>query len=139
VAGHQEAFSDQESRLLDTVESLFAERLFQPPDLDEVPACVGSTPKETGRLIQLLVQHDRLVRVAGNLVFHKKAVERAREVVLQHFRSDNRLESVKFKYLIDTTRKYAIPLLDYLDRIGVTSRVGNTRFPGGSRNAGPRT
>ncbi len=139
VTGHREAFSDQESRLLETVESLFAEHLFQPPDLDEVPARIGSTPKETGRLVQLLVQHDRLVRVAENLVFHKRAVERAREAVLQHFRSDNRLESVKFKYLIDTTRKYAIPLLDYLDRIGVTSRVGNTRFPGGSRNAGPRT
>ena len=37
------------------------------------------------------------------------------------------LESVKFKYLLDTTRKFAIPLLDYFDRTGVTRRVGYTR------------
>lgn len=138
VRGHQQAFSEQESRLLEKVESLFAEKLFQPPDLDDVPVRVGSTAKEIARIIRLLVEHDRLVRVADGLVFHKKAVERAREVVIEHFRTDSRLESVKFKYLIETTRKYAIPLLDYLDRIGVTSRVGNTRFPGGSRNAGSR-
>jgi hypothetical protein len=35
---------------------------------------------------------------------------------------------VKFKYLVDTTRKYAIPLLDYFDKIGVTRRVGYTRL-----------
>jgi hypothetical protein len=38
------------------------------------------------------------------------------------------LESVQFKYLLETTRKYAIPLLDYMDKIGVTTRSGNTRY-----------
>ena len=46
-----------------------------------------------------------------------------------HFRKEGRLESVQFKYLLDTTRKFALPLLDYMDRIGVTRRVGNTRYP----------
>jgi hypothetical protein len=36
---------------------------------------------------------------------------------------------VQFKYLLDTTRKFAIPLLDYMDKLGLTRRVGNTRFP----------
>jgi hypothetical protein len=44
-------------------------------------------------------------------------------------RKEGRLESVQFKYLLDTTRKFALPMLDYLDRAGVTRRVGNTRFP----------
>jgi len=35
---------------------------------------------------------------------------------------------VDFKYLIDTTRKFAIPLLDYMDKIGFTRRMGNTRY-----------
>jgi hypothetical protein len=42
-----------------------------------------------------------------------------------------RLESVQFKYLLDTTRKYALPLLDYLDKVGVTRRNrDNTRHLG---------
>ena len=64
----------------------------------------------------------------GGLLFHHEAITRARELVLTHFRKESRLESVDFKYLLDTTRKFALPLLDHLDRIGVTRRVGNTRY-----------
>ena len=46
-----------------------------------------------------------------------------------------RLESVQFKYLLDTTRKFALPMLDYLDRLGATRRVVNTRYPRNSPSA----
>jgi len=36
-------------------------------------------------------------------------------------------DEVQFKYLVDTTRRDAVPLLDYFDRIGLTRRAGNTR------------
>jgi selenocysteine-specific elongation factor len=55
-------------------------------------------------------------------------VARGREILEAHFRKQSRLESVEFKYLLDTTRKFALPLLDYFDRVGVTTRVGNTRY-----------
>jgi selenocysteine-specific elongation factor len=139
VTGHRETFSEQESRLLEAVEKAFADQLFHPPDVDQVPAQVGLSAEEVKRAIRLLMEHDRLVRVSEEVIFHKKAIDRAREVLIEYFRTQNRLDSVQFKYLIDTTRKYAIPLLDHMDRIGVTSRVGNTRFPRGSKHAGQGT
>ena len=70
------------------------------------------------------------------LLFHKEAVARAREILVEHLRKEGRLESVQFKYLLNTTRKYALPLLDHFDRIGVTRSVGNTRHAGpGARAA----
>jgi len=66
--------------------------------------------------------------VGEGLLFHCVAVERAREVLIEHLRKEGRLESVDFKYLLDTTRKFAIPLLDYFDRVGILRRVGNTRY-----------
>ncbi|NLF08609.1 MAG: hypothetical protein GX594_11625, partial [Pirellulaceae bacterium] len=45
-----------------------------------------------------------------------------------HIGEKGRLESVDFKYMLDTTRKYALPLLDHFDRVGLLRRVGNTRF-----------
>ena len=62
-------------------------------------------------------------------MFHQEAIDRAQAILLAHFAKKGRLESVDFKYLLDTTRKFALPLLDYLDRLGLTRRVGNTRFP----------
>ena len=76
----------------------------------------------------ILVDHERLVRLPEGLLFHRQAIARAREIVIEFMRKEGKLESVKFKYLLDTTRKFAIPLLDHMDRIGVTQRVGNTRY-----------
>jgi len=68
------------------------------------------------------------VRVDNDLLFHREAIEQAREMLTTFIKKEGGLESVKFKYLLDTTRKFAIPLLDYFDRIGVTRRVGYTRL-----------
>ena len=48
--------------------------------------------------------------------------------LLAHFAKADRFESVQFKYLLDTTRKYALPLLDYFDKINVTRHAGNTPY-----------
>ena len=48
--------------------------------------------------------------------------------MVEHIEKEGRLESVQFKYLVDTTRKFALPLLDYFDRVGLLRRVGNTRY-----------
>ena len=66
--------------------------------------------------------------VGEGLLFHREAVERARRLLVEHIQKEGRLESVQFKYLVDTTRKFALPLLDYFDRSGLLRRVGNTRF-----------
>ena len=81
------------------------------------------------RLLKLLCEHGRLVRVADDLLFHREAIDRARELLVAQLRKEGQLESVKFKYLLDTSRKFAIPLLDYFDRTGVTRRVGLHALP----------
>jgi selenocysteine-specific elongation factor len=65
-------------------------------------------------------------------------VDRAREILVDFLREEGRLESVRFKYLLDTTRKFAIPLLDYFDKIGVTRRSGNTRYLRAPAGNGPQ-
>jgi selenocysteine-specific elongation factor len=129
LATHRAAFADADSKLLDAVEALFREKGFHPPGLDEVAQQMGVPANRIEKLVGLLREHERLVQVDVAVVFHREAVDRARELLAAHFTKEGRLESVDFKYLLDTTRKYALPLLDYFDRIGVTRRVGNTRFP----------
>ena len=73
-------------------------------------------------------EQQRLAPVGEGLLFHREAVERARRLLVEHIRKEGRLESVDFKYLLDTTRKFALPLLDYFDRTGLLRRSGNTRF-----------
>ena len=125
---HCETFSDDEQKLLRSVESLFKNRPFNPPKFQEVTEHTKATPEKVQKILRILIEHERLVRVENDLLFHSEAVEQARQLLISFINKEGQLESVKFKYLLDTTRKFAIPLLDYFDRIGVTRRVGYTRY-----------
>lgn len=125
---HRETFSDAEQQLLRKVESLFKTRPFKPPKLDEITKEFSSKPQEIEKALKILTEQEQLIKVDKDLLFHSEAVQRARDLLTDYINKEGGLESVKFKYLLDTTRKFAIPLLDYFDRIGVTRRIGYTRL-----------
>jgi len=125
---HCESFTEAQQKLLTTVESLFSARLFNPPKLEEIVQDTAASLEEAEKTIKILIEQEQLIQIERNLFFHRKAIDKARELLIDYIEKEGLLESVKFKYLLDTTRKFAIPLLDYFDRIGVTKRVGNTRY-----------
>ncbi len=113
------------------VESLYEGQAFKPPKLMDVMNQCMLNAKDTDDIIRLLVQHKKLVRVDGDMYFHTHAIEEARRRAVAHLNTEGSLQSVDFKYLLDTTRKFAIPLLDYFDNIAVTRRApDNTRYLG---------
>ena len=125
---HQETFSEDEQILLQQIETLFRNHPFNPPKFEEVTQHTKAAPDKVQKILQILIEQERLVRVEKDLLFHSDAIEKAREFLISFIKKEGKLESVKFKYLIDTTRKFAIPLLDYFDRIGLTRRAGYTRY-----------
>jgi len=125
---HREQFQDAEQQLLQNVEALFRSHLFDPPGPAEIAVQMRVAPPQVQRVLRILGEQQRLVRVDQDLFFHTEAVAAAKERLVSYIRETGGLESVKFKYLLDTSRKYAIPLLDYFDKIGVTRRVGYTRL-----------
>ena len=125
---HREQFNDAEQQLLNEVDSLFRSHPFDPPDPEGLVQRFRVPAAQIQRALRVLAEQQRLVRVDQKLLFHAEAVAIARERLIAHIREHGGLESVKFKYLLGTTRKYAIPLLDYFDKIGVTRRVGYTRL-----------
>jgi selenocysteine-specific elongation factor len=128
LASHTVALSDKAQETVARVERIFVERLYTPPVADETAAALGMAKRDVEAAEKVLIERGALVRVSPEFLFHKSAVDAAREKVLAHIVEKGSLPSVDFKYLVDTTRKYAIPLLDYFDKIGVTLRIGNTRY-----------
>ncbi|MFC1652261.1 selenocysteine-specific translation elongation factor [Planctomycetota bacterium] len=127
---HREQFSEGEQDLCTRIESLFHNQPFNPPKPTEVASSLRVDTGEVDRALRILTEQQRLVRIDQKLLFHADAIADARSRLIATIREKGELESVAFKYLLDTTRKYAIPLLDYFDKIGVTRRVGNTRYLG---------
>lgn len=128
LPSHRENLAGPDQQLFDAIDALYRQRLFNPPGEDELAAATGARPPDVQRVLKILLEHERLIRTPDGPLFHKEAVEKAREILVATLKQEGKLESVRWKYLLNTTRKYAIPLLDYFDRIGVTRRLNNTRY-----------
>lgn len=130
LPAHSEQFDPAQQALLEKTESLFKNQPFKPPKVEDLPGLLRCGVKEANATVKILSEQQRLVRVDAKMLFHADAVEEAKRRITDHVNGQGagRLESVDFKYLVDTTRKFALPLLDYMDKIGHTRRVGNTRY-----------
>lgn len=125
---HEACFSEADQAAVERVDTLFAAKLFAPPNREDACRLCELSAADFERLSALMCERRTLVRVSPKLLFHADAIAEARERLEAHIGEHGKLESVDFKYVLETTRKYAISLLDHFDRIGVTTRSGNTRF-----------
>ena len=128
LAAHSVALTDEESRARDAMVDIFREAAMTPPDLSSLAAKVRMPQEVVNRIATLLVRRAVLVR-AGDLLFHESALKQLKSDV-QSLKQSGTAETIdvgSFKDRYNITRKYAIPLLEYLDRERVTRRVGDTR------------
>jgi len=88
----------------------------------------GAIPLEKGRdLVKLLLDLGELVKISRDIFIASSALERIRKRIANFFSQKETLTIGEFKDLFGVSRKYAVPLLEYLDSLGVTRRVGNIR------------
>jgi selenocysteine-specific elongation factor len=79
------------------------------------------------KIVTLLLRDKVLIKISDDLVFHRSALEALRRQIAAYKLQSSKIDVAKFKELTGITRKYAIPLLEYLDRKRVTKRVGDAR------------
>ena len=98
------------------------------PSVKEVLTKLAIEAKRAERLLQILLREKILVRVSPELVFHRDALAQLKARLGGYKQSKgDRISVPTFKELTGITRKYAIPLLEYLDRERVTRRAGDDR------------
>ena len=122
--------SAEETRVRDGLAELYRTAGLVSPDTGQAAAAVGAPPEQAARMLELLVRGGALVKVEA-LVFHKECLDGlAAEVAKLKAQADGplRIDVGTFKERFGVSRKYALPLLGYLDRMRITRRVGNERL-----------
>ena len=95
------------------------------PSMAEVLTASGVDPVRARSLLQILFRQKRLIRIGEDLVYHPSALDALKAILATH-RGETFAVSA-FKEWTGVSRKYAIPLLEFLDRERVTRREGDTR------------
>ena len=126
MAGHRVSLGDREPEAERLVEAVTAGEP-TPPTVDDLEG--GGFARD---LIDACVSTGRLARVSADLVFTPAFLERAEEVARAESSSPHGLTVSRFRELLGTTRKYALPILASFDAGGLTRRDGDVRRQGPS-------
>jgi selenocysteine-specific elongation factor len=127
LAEHRVALRSEEQNAADRLTALLARSPLAPPDLRQMALDAGL---DQGRLVQVLrvLERERtVVRLGGDLYFLRETIEQVTRTLREECADTDEITPGMFRDRFQTTRKYAIPLLEHLDREGVTIRMGDTR------------
>jgi selenocysteine-specific elongation factor len=127
-AGTEITLSPEELRAQEQIAQAFAKAGLAVPSVKEVLAQLKIETTRAEKLLQILLREKVLVRVSAELIFHRDALSSLTSLLAQYKKAKgDRIGVPAFKELTGITRKYAIPLLEYLDRQRQTRRAGDER------------
>ena len=118
---------DDEAESKKKIEDAFSSAGLKVPALHEVLAGLTIDKARAQKIVTLLLRERALVKISEELIFHRSALDQLRAMMTAQKKISANIDVARFKDLTGVTRKYAIPLLEYLDRERVTKRVGGAR------------
>jgi selenocysteine-specific elongation factor len=127
LPGRGVVMKDEEAEAKTKIEHAFASAGLKVPGLQDVLAGLPIDKARAQKLVTLLLREKALVKISDQLVFHRTALEELRRQLSGFKAKSPAIGVAQFKELTGVSRKYAIPLLEYLDREHVTKRVGDAR------------
>lgn len=120
-------FDSSEEELFQQLEETYREQSFQPPDWDSVSRQAGLNEVQSREILQYCLHRGIMIKVADDLYFHAGAIDAAKKMLLDFLAAKGEISIGEARNLLQTSRKYALPLLEYFDRVRITRRVGDKR------------
>ena len=115
--------NDVEKKILDALHS----SQFTPPGLKDLSANVGISEKNAREIMDRLAFRGGIIKVAQDMYFHPDMIEELKRKAIDYLKQHQEMGPSDFKTELNLSRKYLIPLLEYLDQIKLTIRKGDKR------------
>ena len=121
-------FNENELEISEAIEQLFLEKELSPPSESELATLLDSYSQDDVQdVFQALLHQGRLIRISGDMVLHSAAVEKTLNSLRDFLVKRHQITVSEFRQLAKTSRKYAVPFMEYCDAAGFTVRNGNFR------------
>jgi selenocysteine-specific elongation factor len=128
VTGEGPNLSASERKLLAELLDTFRRAGIQSPTVDQCRKQAARSPQSVPQLIALAAADGDLVEIASDYYLHAEVDQQLKEQLRQQLSEGRGLTLSEIRELLGTTRKYAVPYCEYLDRTGFTRREGDVRF-----------
>ncbi len=128
LAGHEVALKADEEQLQRELLGWYESKGLSTPTVRETMDRFSEYSEKMMRgVLDLLLREGKLVKISETLYYERRLIDELVEKVVGEIRSKGEIDAPGFKNLTGLTRKFSIPILEYLDRIKLTIRVGDAR------------
>jgi selenocysteine-specific elongation factor len=124
---HVVSLASDQSGLRTLMETAYIQAGFMPPTTKAFLEENGLTAKDVAQMYRLLMEEGVLIKVSEEFYYAKTAMDEIVARVRGFFESNQEMGPQDFRDLTELTRKFAIPVLEYLDKEKITMRIGDKR------------
>jgi selenocysteine-specific elongation factor len=124
---HHPKLSPTQSKIKHQLEKVYLSNRFQPPNRKDALQTTKASEKESEEIFRLLVDEETFIRVDNEVYYHKDVLEEITQRIIKHLQQYHEIAIGDVKNLFQVSRKYAVPILAYLDAAGITIRKGDVR------------
>ena len=125
--GHKLAISPDDQELTDALLREFADGRFQPPSIQKLRCRTDRNAKRLSELIKLCEARGQLVPIAQGIWLHADRHAELITTVTAAIPADGGLTVGDIRTLLDSSRKFVVPIAEHLDNLGITRRDGDLR------------
>ena len=126
LAGRQVKAGGEIKEKAEKLEQRLAQDKFKPPTLSELTA----GDKGNKEALDYLLTTERIVKASSEIAFHRDAWNEILAAIRETLREGESLTVSALREKLGTSRKYAVPILEQTDRLGLTRRQGDIRIKG---------
>jgi len=119
--------SAQDRQLLKAIIDEYDTAAFQPPAASALKCASSASKARVNKLIKIATATGELVQIAPDILLHAGRLDQLKKEMAQAIKERGGLAVADVRTMIDSSRKYVVPLVEFLDRIGFTKRVGDQR------------
>ncbi len=127
LSTHEPHFTGDRQTLREALERELLREPYNSPHWDELRARCGAPGRIADEVWDALLDNGAVIRLAADVFIHQQAGESAVQKVREYLTEHGTMTPAQFRDLLGTSRKFAMPLLEYLDARRVTRRVGDVR------------
>ncbi len=109
------------------IEKMFVDAGISPPTFSQAEESLPDS-SHAKQMLSLLIEEKVLIKISPTLAYHNATLDGALDAVRRHFEKTDKLAVGDLKKILGVSRKHAVPLLEYFDRIGLTFRTGDHRI-----------
>ncbi|MBO8137761.1 MAG: selenocysteine-specific translation elongation factor [Desulfotomaculum sp.] len=116
--------------IIKKIETLLKDKGFKPPKWKEILKRENINEEDGGEYLSYLNRTGKIIKISDEIYFHREILDEARKKIIKYLKENGSITISEARDLLGTTRKYALPLMEYFDRQRITRRIEDNRVLG---------